>query len=81
MDRETVYDTKILPLLTKIVELCNTNNIPMLALFQYNDTNVATSIVEPLGENNIIFDESNYLHYESSIIIKNILSKHKGERK
>jgi hypothetical protein len=35
--REDIYDTEIAPLMTKIIEVCNREEIPMLATFQYTD--------------------------------------------
>jgi hypothetical protein len=36
-DLEKVYDEEISPLMTKIIEVCNREKIPMFAEFQYAD--------------------------------------------
>lgn len=36
-DSEATYDAEIAPLMTKIIEICKTHRIPMLACFQYHD--------------------------------------------
>lgn len=37
-DLESVYDSEIAPLMTKIIEICKTHEMPMLATFLYQDT-------------------------------------------
>lgn len=34
-DKEDIYDTKIAPLMTQIIEVCKEHKIPMLATFNY----------------------------------------------
>lgn len=35
--REDVYDNEIAPLMSKVIDLCKTHGIPMLATFQYTE--------------------------------------------
>lgn len=37
-DLEDVYDSKISPLMTQIIEICRENNMPMFASFLFRDT-------------------------------------------
>lgn len=37
-DKESVYDEQISPLMTQIIAICKEHNIPMVAQFQYADT-------------------------------------------
>lgn len=37
-DLESVYDSEIAPLMTKIIEICKTHEMPMLAAFFYQNT-------------------------------------------
>ncbi len=36
-DNEAVYDLEISPLMQQIIEICNENNIPMVASFAYEN--------------------------------------------
>ncbi len=36
-DSESVYDAEIAPLMSKIIDICKANRIPMLATFQYSN--------------------------------------------
>lgn len=36
--KEAVYDEQIAPLMTKIIAICNEHQIPMVAQFQYEDS-------------------------------------------
>jgi hypothetical protein len=53
-DLEAVYDEQIAPLMARIIEVCQANNIPMLASFAYsydgsNDYGVATTFLPAEG--------------------------------
>ena len=37
-DKEDVYDHEIAPLMTQLIHICKKHEIPMLAQFQYADT-------------------------------------------
>lgn len=36
-NREDVYDNEIAPLMTRVIDLCRTHQIPMFATFQYTE--------------------------------------------
>jgi hypothetical protein len=53
-DLEAIYDAEIAPLMTKIIDICKTHGMPMVASFEYaNDGNggedLCTSLI-PRGE-------------------------------
>lgn len=37
-DKEAIYDEQVSPLMTKIIAICKEHSIPMVAQFQYADT-------------------------------------------
>ena len=43
-DKEAVYDEQIAPLMKQIIEICNANEIPMFATFQYSNDGLCTSM-------------------------------------
>jgi hypothetical protein len=53
-DKEAIHDEQIAPLMTQIIAICKEHNIPMVAQFQYQDTEesgpgyVTTTL--PIGE-------------------------------
>ena len=42
-DKEAIYDEQIAPLMTKLIEVCQREGIPMFASFQYSDEGFCTS--------------------------------------
>lgn len=44
-DNEKVYDEEIFPLMTKIMEICKKNEIPLLATFAYAPDQLCTSYI------------------------------------
>lgn len=49
-DCETIYDEQINPLMTKIIEICQANDIPMFASFKYKDDGYCTTYLNDFGE-------------------------------
>ena len=43
-DREKLYDEELFPLMEQIMSICETNNIPMFAVFQYAENGFCTSM-------------------------------------
>lgn len=46
-DNEQIYDEQISPLMTKIIQVCKDNNIPMFATFAYKDEKLCTTSLPP----------------------------------
>lgn len=46
-DNEQVYDEQISPLMTKIIQICKDNNMPMFATFAYQDEQLCTTSLPP----------------------------------
>lgn len=42
-DNEEIYDEQIAPLMTKIIEICRKNKIPMIATFNYQPEQLCTT--------------------------------------
>lgn len=42
-DKENIYDEKIAPLMTQIIDICKKHKLPFFASFQYADNNFCTS--------------------------------------
>lgn len=42
-DKENIYDEKIAPLMTQIIDICKENQLPFFASFQYADNDFCTS--------------------------------------
>jgi len=46
-NKENIYDEQIAPLMKQIIEICKKEEIPMIADFQYSDTNFCTTFIYP----------------------------------
>lgn len=44
-DNESIYDEQIFPLMAQIIEICKAHQIPMVAAFEYSDSNYCTTII------------------------------------
>ncbi len=42
-DKEAIYDEQISPLMAQLIEVCQRNEVPMFASFQYSDEGFCTS--------------------------------------
>lgn len=52
-DKEKVYDEQIAPLMSRIIEICKDEQIPMFAEFQYNKTDFVTTNIK-YGDSHLI---------------------------
>jgi len=46
-NKEEIYDEQIAPLMAKIIEICQTEQIPMFAEFQYAEIDFCTTCLYP----------------------------------
>jgi len=46
-NKEQIYDEQIAPLMSQIIEICKSENIPMFAEFQYSDLDFCKTLVYP----------------------------------
>ena len=57
-DKEEIYDNEIAPLMKQIIEICQKNQIPMLATFAYHNTEeegvgLCTTLLNGMPQGNI----------------------------
>jgi hypothetical protein len=61
-DKEHIYDEEIAPLMTKIIEICKREQIPMFADFQYSDVDFCTTLIYPdVDGRNVVMNLYNVL--------------------
>lgn len=63
-DKEQIHDEQIAPLMTKIIEICKANEIPMLASYylkqatEFDDNMYCTTCLFPDAENNEVLSDA-----------------------
>ncbi len=75
-DNEQVYDEQIHPLVERILEVCQANNLPMIASFQFVGHGTVTSTILPGGSHPNFYDalrviDPDLLDNDNRVVIKN----------